>query len=306
MNKNFNIRFYIIALLFILVSCDQSNLEPSYPLLDSFQIRIGDIDEISGDDIRYYDQSSKLFYMNKNVNLSNKEYNLKFWFTGKQETFLDGYINYINDPCGKDTSYYQLFFGDDVSLPNYNIKLRYAVPRGLDYFDRASLFNDEGFVQQLKEEGKLMKGLAVDFVSIKLTGTNQIAMTIEISNLDSINYYYPDVDKMGNEWYSGLSIFGDLMLFDENNKMYGSNQNGATYGDLEIWNKDWLTLIKAGESQKMVINYTDFDTIVPGKYAAFFDFRGLTHHVTNASDLEREDGRVWLGIINMAQQIDLE
>jgi hypothetical protein len=71
------------------------------------------------------------------------------------------------------------------------------------------------------------------------------------------------------------------------------------------WGKEWLTLIKSGESKNISITYDQFDLMPAGKYRMYFEFPGLNYGISQ-KDLTLEDGRIWLGSIGMNKDVSVK
>ncbi len=71
------------------------------------------------------------------------------------------------------------------------------------------------------------------------------------------------------------------------------------------WKSDWLTLIRGNETKTITITYNDFDAVPPGNYKATFVYPGLAYQVKK-DEIDREDGRIWLGSIETVKDVVIE
>jgi hypothetical protein len=68
---------------------------------------------------------------------------------------------------------------------------------------------------------------------------------------------------------------------------------------------EWMSLLEGGSSVTLTIAYDQFGALQPGTYDAFFSYPGM-HHQVGRSDLEQQDGRIWLGDIEMGGEVVVE
>ena len=303
--KTNNIHFlaFLFSVACLFSACEKSALLPPYEHSSAFQINIGDLNPIMLDQIAYYDKSSHLFYLNEELSIQDNAFGSRFWITSGSEVLLKGTYDQPFRFC--DTTYLILTYGGIWNYPLV-LELDYDLPTNMSYFSEEILPEKTEMISILKQNNKLMKGLDVTIASIERESPTHLLMNLEIYNGDTINYYYPDVDKMGFDFYHGtFSMFG-LQLSENDSTHYYDHTLRAAYGDDELWYPTWLTLIKAGETNKMQISYNEFDSIQPGHYYAFFEFCGLKQHISTTREMLLDSGRVWLGSTLIAEEIEIK
>lgn len=292
----------VFANLFFLVSC-HSVLSPEYPVNTPFQINFGELGAVYLNDIEYYDQSAHLFYLKKALTIVPENL-LSFWITSGNDLLLQGF--YSQKPLSTCTnSFLTLLYGGNWNYPLI-LELNYDIPQNLSYFHTEILPDNPEFLAALQRNKKLMKGLNVSIVSIERISATNLKLNLEIYNADSLNYYYPDVDKMGFDFFHGVFSNIGLKLYANDSTHYYNHSTLAKYGNDELWYPSWLSLIKSGETKQMQINYSNYDSIQPGHYYALFEFNGLKQHIHTTREMTLDSGRVWLGSKIIAEEIDLK
>lgn len=71
----------------------------------------------------------------------------------------------------------------------------------------------------------------------------------------------------------------------------------------DSWEINWLSLIRSGETKTINIQYTNFDPVATGDYKLYFRFPGLGR--VEKSKLIQQNGRVWLGELDLSQDVTL-
>ncbi len=298
------------ALIALLYSCEDNNLYPKFTPSEGINIIIGSQAIITSDMIEYYDNSTNLFYLNNNL---PEEFNYyeksKFWITDNQEIIFEGALR-LDCPCGNDstikTELHKGYFNFTMKLVKSQANMSY-------YFSNEDETNDNLFTGTMKKYGKYREGLKAEIDEIKRFDNYNIQVTIKITNLDTVNYYIPDPEKMGINLYHYLT--GGLTLQDPNSyeltannikilRPLKNNVKPSYPEESETWNQSWLTLIEGKEDFYITLDYTQFDPVSPGKYTAAFNFTGLKGNLESA-DLQLENGRIWIGEIGLSKDIEL-
>lgn len=294
---------FLIGFVFIFVSCENSALVPDYEINTPFQINIGDIASIYLEDIEYYDQSSHLFYLKEELLLPSNAYIISTWITAGTDFILSGYYN---GPIGKcDTTYLVFKYRNDWNYP-FIFELNYSLPMNMTYFEKEILPEKPELLYILEQNNKLMKGLDVSIESIERVNSTHLVMNLKIYNADTVNYYYPDADKMGADFYHGLSLCSGLRMFNNDSTFFINHDMLDVYSDDVLLYPTWLSLIKSGETKQMQVNYNEFDTIQLGNYYALFEFNSLPQYIDTTSEIKLDSGRVWLGSTVVATEIELK
>ena len=64
-------------------------------------------------------------------------------------------------------------------------------------------------------------------------------------------------------------------------------------------------MLESDSTVVLTITYEAFDEVPQGNYTAYFEFPG-PHKVENREDLDLEDGRIWLGDIDMYAEVVIQ
>ncbi|MBP7507083.1 MAG: hypothetical protein KA807_04625 [Prolixibacteraceae bacterium] len=298
------------ALIAVIYSCEENSLDPKFTPAEGINIIIGNQAIITSDMIEYYDNSTKMFFLNNKLPEEFDYYEKsKFWITDNKEIIFEGALR-LDCPCGTDstikTELHTGYFNFTMKLVKSQANMSY-------YCSSEDETNNELFTGTLKKYGKYREGLKAEIDEIKRLDSYNIQVTIKVTNLDSVSYYIPDPEKMGINFYHSLT--GGLTLQDPNNydltanniKIMRPHKNNVKVSYPEVsgtWDKNWLTLIEGKEDFYFTLDYTQFDPVYPGKYAASFNFTGLKGNLEN-KDLQLDDGRIWIGEIGLSKEIEL-
>lgn len=298
------------SIIAVFYSCEDNNLNPKFTPSEGINIIIGSQGIITSDMIEYYDNSTNLFYLNNNLSEDFYSYEKsKFWITDNQEIIFEGALR-LDCPCGTDSSIKTELHKGSF---NFTMKLVKSQANMSYYCSSEDETNDDLFTGSLKKYGKYREGLKAEIDKIKRLNSYNIQVTIKVTNLDSVNYYIPDPEKMGINLYHHMT--GGLTLQDPNSYELTANNikilrplnNNVkvTYPEASgSWDKNWLTLIEGKEDLYITLDYTQFDPVAPGKYTAGFSFNGLRGNL-ESTDLKLENGRIWIGEIGLSKEVEL-
>ncbi|MEF8812071.1 MAG: hypothetical protein V5A47_14180, partial [Bacteroidales bacterium] len=119
-------------------------------------------------------------------------------------------------------------------------------------------------------------------------------------NEDSFSYYYLDPGKMGTGLFHYFT--NGLYISDEaTHESYAHKMKVESPESYKTWKKEWLSLIKSGETKTSTITYNRFEVVPTGMYTARFTFPGL--HWVDKEELKQDQGRIWLGKISFQKEI---
>ena len=163
---------------------------------------------------------------------------------------------------------------------------------------------DERIVEALKRYNQFHSGLSCEIKSVHYIASNNVKVELILKNNDSFNYYYLDPDKMGVNLFhyftNGLYVrdFANGELFTHKIKIIHPEP-------WDTWKKDWLSLIKSNESKIIKLTYDSFENVIQGQYKATFEFPGLSHQI-DKEEIQQDNGRIWLGELNITKDITIE
>ncbi|HJX71919.1 MAG TPA: hypothetical protein VJ346_08205, partial [Bacteroidales bacterium] len=163
--------------------------------------------------------------------------------------------------------------------------------------------DDERIVAALAKYKQFHCGLKCTIDTVIPTSSG-LTLKFTIANDDSFNYYVLSPDKTGialfHYFTNGLRISDDM-----NHQSYGHHIGTLQPDPYDSWNKEWFYLIRRNEKKSFTLFYDQFDVIPKGQYNASFRFPGLSYQVKNKKDLNGEDGRIWLGDIDVKKKITI-
>jgi hypothetical protein len=97
-------------------------------------------------------------------------------------------------------------------------------------------------------------------------------------------------------------VTNGLWLRDADGQSYGNHTDHLSWDGMDT---DPLSLLESGSSVILTITYADFDELPPGSYDAYFEFPA-PHYDVAREELDREDGRIWLGELQLYKEIIVE
>lgn len=287
----------LILLLIMVAGCEIEKdpvyepLDPSLHLTDGFCLVSNSRVVLNHYDIDYYDYGAHLIYLKSPLDF---EYEFKVpWIATVYAdstsiydlSFVSHAASYI--PQGP-VIWYPFWF-----YPEYTVHIDQAWiewPPGPGYVDPRE---DTRIVEALKKHGQFRHGLQCEILSFWYNAEDGVILDLELRNEDPVNYYYWDPDKLGMEHYHYVT--NGLRLLDESGQSYKHHVQSLSW---ETAGPDRMSLLEADSTLVLTITYEDFDEIPPGNYTAYFRFPGPSK-VEKREDLDLEDGRIWLGDIDM-------
>jgi hypothetical protein len=256
----------------------------------------GNLIILEQNEIDYYDFSAHLIYLKDEHSL------IKSISGALIDIYVDSTLIYPLVLYPMITSSYSPYGANILSWPSlYPDNVVF-----IDYADFSGLTdkrNDDRIIDVLKKYGRFHEGLSCDIQSIQVTTDNKVKLDLTLSNNDTFDYYYLDPVKMGLKLFH---YFTDgLILTDNQENKYMQRIGSIPPVPWNSWNMGWLSLIKMGGKIDISILYDQFDTIPPGQYQASFQFPGLTYQIKK-SDIQQEEGRIWLGEMTITKDITIE
>jgi hypothetical protein len=249
-----------------------------------FHIEFSDGTTIDENDLIYYDISTHIICLNKELNLSKGITSFKVFVDN--EMIYEGviYPSILSSPPKQP-----IFISDIGQYGRYFIQIGCTS----DSADRRS---DERIKLALNESSLLHLGLQCTIDNIQVTSFDnysKVSCTITLKNNDSYNYYILDPKKMGeikfNYYINGLHFTNNethLNYFLRWSIPY--DWNNLTLSD--------LSLLKSGERVSYTFESSDYHKMDKGIYIAYLNFCGAEYNISNL-ELEQKNGRVWIGKI---------
>jgi len=302
----------LVILLFWAAGCEtEQNPEwavhppaPDFPLLltDGFCLVSGNRVVLDRYDIDYYDFSSHLIYLNE-----TGAFEEKYQKPGTACVYADSIKIYELSLVSHFASYipqgpviwYPLIF-----YPDYTVHIDMAWYYAYEWLDKPDPREDPNIVEALERYGQFRHGLQGEISAVRYTPPGHVELELELLNEDSLNYYYYDPEKMG----MGVYHYFTNGLFINDTATHKTYTHDVTHVQLEAGSGtglEWMSLLEAGSSATITLIYDSFDEIPPGTYFADFVFPG-PHSVAERGELEQEDGRIWLGDLDMSSIITIE
>ena len=277
--------------------CTENELTVCDGVCDGVWLKMGDGSIVANSDINFYDISTHMIYLNNKVPFL-------------QHNDRGAISVYVDDDEIYKCSLYPLYSslspnGAFILTPHMTndiIRINFSQALYTDYEPTITdPRSDERIIAALKKNNQYHEGLNCTIQSVDVAN-GKVILNFELYNPDVFNYYYLDPDKMGiglfHYFTNGLAFWNNQYL-----KNY-KHQETVIYPEAGIsWKKEWLTLIESGERKNISITYNQFDNIPSGQYEMHFSFPGLKYIAQK--DLVLENGRIWLGSINVEKEITI-
>ncbi len=291
----------LFLLLFLVAGCEIEKdpayepLDPSLHLTDGFCLVSNGHVVLNHYDIDYYDYSAHLIYLK-----SPDAFEEKFKVMGPAAVYADStriydlslvsqFASYI--PQGPVIWFPYIFYPDyTVHIDRSWIDVPFFAPLG-DPRD------DPRIVEALKKYGQFRHGLQCEILSFWYNEGDGVILELELRNEDPVNYYYWDPEKLGMEHYHYVTL--GLRLIDDAGQSYKHHIQPLSWAGAD---PDRMSLLESDSSVILTITYAAFDELPPGNYTAFFEFPGPSK-VENREDLDLEDGRIWLGDLDLYAEV---
>jgi len=275
--------------IFAITGCEKS--EP-FSNTDGLWLKMGDNSIVSTSDINFYDVSTHMIYLKKEL-----RYFEKVDRGGSMAVYVGNVKIY-------DCSFHPLFLsslpvGAYISNPYLQekdiIRISFQPYTGIE-----DLRNDKRIIAALKKYGQYHEGLSCEIESVQVS-SGKVVLNFQLSNQDTFDYYYLDPEKMGFGLFHYFTN-GPTFLDDPPTKHFTHQETVISPNPWNSWNKEWMTIIRSGEHKDISITYNQFDLMPAGNYKMYFDFPGLNYGISQ-KDLMLEEGRIWLGSISMDKDV---
>ncbi|MFB6320878.1 hypothetical protein [Saccharicrinis sp. FJH54] len=291
--------FYAIAFLTLANGCEENEIDIDNEIKGGFNITINDSILYNHNSIDFYDISSHLVYLKADNNFIfsthgsfSVQVDSELIYTGQ---IIPGYSSYW--PSGPIIQCAPTFYGE------------YIIPIGffpsVDSTGRLKEDprNDARIIEALKKNNQYKNGLSSEIHSIQKLSENKVQITIQLTNLDTGNILYLDPDRMGLELFHYFT--NGLTIRDSQNKYYTHKLTIEKPDPWDLWDINWLSVLKSNETKIITVTYNDFDTLTPGEYTCWFNYPGLTSQIEK-EELQQDSGRIWLGKLTNTKIINVE
>ena len=294
----------LFLLLFVLAGCETEKdpvyepLDPSLHLTDGFCLLSRNRVVLNHYDIDYYDYSAHLIYLKEPLDFEEE-----FAVPGIASVYADSTRIYDLSLFSAVASY--IVYGPLIMVPQWMYP-DYTV--NIQHFWNAMQVAKEGnnpckdprIVEALKKYGQFRHGLQCEIHSIRVQEGEGLILELELRNEDPISYYYWDPAKLGIGCYHYVT--NGLFLIDEYGEHY---RNHVEHLSWDLADQDRMSLLESDSSVILTLNYEDFDELPPGSYDAYFEFPAQ-HYNISREDLDLEDGRIWLGELDLYATVEIQ
>lgn len=294
----------LFLLLFVLAGCETEKdpveelLDPSLHLTDGFCLLKNSRVVLNHYDIDYYDYSAHLIYLK-----DPEAFEEKFQVMGPAAVYADSTRIYDLSIVSLAASYipqgpviwYPFWFPAEDIVPIDQVWMN--VPLFAPLEDPRA---DVRVVEALKKYGQFRHGLQCEILSFWYNPEEGVILELELWNEDAVNYYYYDPEKLGMEHYHYVT--NGLWLKDATGKSYTHHIQARSW---ETADPDRMSLVEADSSIVVSLTYEDFDLLPPGSYMAHFRFPGPIR-IESREDLDRADGRIWLGELDLYTTVEIQ
>jgi len=160
------------------------------------------------------------------------------------------------------------------------------------------LRNDLRIINALEKSGLLARGISFTIDSVEVFPQfpdDSVRCVITIYNLDPINYYILDPQKMGEAYYS---FYNRGLVFTRHETGYESDFRGMYNSKYGTITEEDFSLLEANSSLTFAFSSTDYFISFSGIYRCTFNIRYRGSNL----DLNQPNGRIWVG--NVSSSID--
>ena len=273
---------------------------PDLPLLltDGFCLVSGNRVVLDRYDIDYYDFSAHLIYLNEAGAIEEK-----YQKPGTAWIYADSTKIYELSFVSQFASYIPqgpIIWYPPFMYPDYTVH----IGSHWDFFGMEGVEpdprEDPRIAEALERCGQFRHGLQGEIRAVSYQAGEGVTLELELWNEDAVNYYYWDPAKLGIGRYHYVT--NGLWLRDDNDQAYRNHVEPLSWDGAD---PDRFSLLESDSSVILTLVYEDFDELPPGTYEGFFEFPG-PHYGVERGELEQEDGRLWLGDLNMNSIVTIE
>jgi len=241
--------------------------------------------QLTENDIEFYDSSTHTYFLKSDLLFETPMTDFKIKVNG--DSVLGGVLHLCVLSSMPPTPY----FITDCFFSGRNI-LRIGY-----YGNGENLLNDSRIINSLKESNQFREGLSCQIDSIKVIESgNQtdVISTITITNHDNIPYYIPDLNKMGERYYTDYT--GGLSFSNINTGLSSfikDSNNDRQRDDIKI---EDLAILEANSKVTYTYKSRNYHEIPNGEYNVRANFMGIVY-TASEFELNQDNGRIWVGQI---------
>ncbi|TFH27065.1 MAG: hypothetical protein E4H10_05120 [Bacteroidia bacterium] len=277
-------------------ACEKANTWPD--VSEGFCLVSDDGVVLNHKDIEYYDFSTHMIYLKDHISFTEDilESGVNAVYAEGEKIYdlamMNPWDSYMpSGPLLWNWSYY----GDFVVLIDL---LHPGSPE-----DAADPREDIRVAKALLRYEQFHHGLACEIVEIRRVEAGHLELELELRNEDVYPYLYPDPEKMGSALYHYFT--NGLSLRNAEDVYYYHEMVPEVPDPKGEWNPDWLSVIGSGANVRLTSDYPHFNEVPPGEYTAWFRFPGENYHLTR-DDLVQEQGRIWMGYLNLEKTLTID
>ena len=206
--------------IFALSSCDRVEVESTGGLW----LKMGDNTIVPTSDIDFYDVSTHMIYLKRELPYLKKVEEsfggMMSVYVGDDEIYKCPFHSAIRSylPNGAYISCNPLFYGEDIIRIGF---MQFLDANGEP--QNTDPRNDERIIAALKKYGQYHEGLHCNIQSVQVLN-GKVVLNFELSNPDTFDYYYLDIDKMGFGLFHYFTN-GPTFLDDPPTKHYTHKEN---------------------------------------------------------------------------------
>ena len=289
----------LILLTLLTAGCENGRIQIN-PSEAGFIMKMDNQTVINFSNIDYYDFSTHMIYLKHDFSYFEEE---EIHDMDEFTVYADGEKIYTGQTF---PGYYSYMPKGPIIQCDPNFYSDYVVPIGfINIIDTlgnptSDPRGDPRIILALKRFNQYHEGLKGEIRSVAYVNQYRVKLDFTLTNEDSFNYYYLDPEKMGVKLFHYYT--NGLYIQDEaTHTSYSHKMKVESPESYKTWKKDWLSLIRSGETKNLTITYNRFQVVPSGMYTARFSFPGLKW--VDKEELKQVQGRIWLGKISLQKEI---
>ncbi|MEA3460291.1 MAG: hypothetical protein U9R49_00340 [Bacteroidota bacterium] len=295
----------LILFLFLMAGCEKDKdladrlLRSSVELTDGYCLVHDDQVVLNHHDIEHYDYGTHLIYLKDHISTGEllEEAGNFTVYAGGEEIYTigtqPGYSSYA--PVGPFIWTHPTFYADNI------IAIHYLYPYEVLEGNTADPREDPWIIEALEKYGQFYEGLQCEISSIWFSSPDHLALNLKLTNLDPVNYYYLDPEKMGMGLFHYFTN-GLTLQHVETEQSYTNNVEHQEPNQWDSFDMEWMTLLEGNSSVNLTLRYNNFEQAPEGSYQARFMFPGLQFQVEH-DDLAQQHGQIWLGQLCVYKEV---
>ena len=283
MKPNKIFQLVVFVSLIITNSC---NTDPNVNLNDSeLTIEFSDGTLLTESDIEFYDSSTYTYFLKSHLITETPISDFKVKVNN--DSILGGVLHSCALSSMPPTPYFIsdcFFSGRDIITIGH-------------YGDGENIRNDSRIINSLRENNLFRQGLScqIDSVSV-IESENQtdVVCSITISNHDNTSYYIPDLNKMGEEYYTDYT--GGLSFSNATTGLSSFIKDSNSSRQRDDISIEDLSILEPKSSVSYTYKSRNYYAIPEGEYKVRVRFYGIVY-TADEFELNQENGRIWVGEI---------